>query len=382
MARHQPSRVIRLPKYIPSTSIKLGYSPQQKPKFSHSTSSLPTTRPSTAGISSRRTSARSTKRPSTQTNPPAQQPTTPKPPHSASSQMTPIPGSSLPFTATPPISPPPNAPRSTACYSGSPPPPTRSTSSPSTTAASASPPAPQRRKALITDGVALLNFLTAGPLRIPPSRIVLMGQSLGTAVSAAVAERFAFGSPDPAAIQPAIKDPEPFAGVILLASFSNLPNLIESYSLKGLTPPMLSPLMGYPRVQAWVKSHIVDTWDTAARVARLTGVAPGTSDAASTSKELDLAIIHAKNDVEIPWYEGRQVWVAATGENVKDAPGSIVYQRKDSNGPNEVLVWENRAPDGSAPVRKVRWERVAYGGHNRVATFTAAAISVLRAFDE
>ncbi|KAL5359180.1 abhydrolase domain-containing protein [Aspergillus floccosus] len=235
---------------------------------------------------------------------------------------------------------------------------------------------------LITDGVALLNFLTAGPLRIPPSRIVLMGQSLGTSVSAAVAERFAFGSPDPAAIQPAIKDPEPFAGVILLASFSNLPNLIESYSLKGLTPPMLSPLMGYPRVQAWVKRHIVDTWDTAARVARLTGVAPATSDAAPASKELDLAIIHAKNDVEIPWYEGRRVWLAATGENVKDAPGSIVYQRKDSNGPNEVLVWENKSPSGSGPVRKVRWERVAYGGHNRVATFTAAAISVLRAFDE
>lgn len=215
---------------------------------------------------------------------------------------------------------------------------------------------------LIADGVALLNFLTAGPLRIPPERIVLLGQSLGTAVSAAVAERFAFGSPDPAAVQPAISDPEPFAGVILLASFSNLPNLVESYSLKGLTPPMLSPLMGYPRVQAWVKRHIVDTWDTAARVARLTGVASGASDAASVDRGLDLAIIHAKNDVEIPWYEGRRVWVAATGENVKDAPGRVVYQRKDANGPNEVLVWENRSPDGAGPARKVRWERVAYGG--------------------
>ncbi|KAL4890971.1 alpha/beta-hydrolase [Aspergillus ambiguus] len=238
---------------------------------------------------------------------------------------------------------------------------------------------------LITDGVTLLNFLTAGPLRIPPSRIVLMGQSLGTAVTAAVAERFAFGSPDRTAIQPAIKNPEPFAGVILLASFSNLANLIESYSLKGITPPMLSPLMAYPRVQKWVKSHIVDGWDTAARVARLTGVGPVMPDDTSTAyvdKGLDLAIIHAWNDVEIPWYEGRQVWVAATGENIRDAPGSVVYQKKDASGPNEVLVWENRFQGGSGPVRKVRWERVAYGGHNRVATFTAAAISVLRAFDE
>ncbi|KAK1142816.1 hypothetical protein N8T08_007250 [Aspergillus melleus] len=238
---------------------------------------------------------------------------------------------------------------------------------------------------LITDGVSLINFLTAGPLKISPSRIVIMGQSLGTAVSAAVAERFAFGSPDPTAIQPALKNPEPFAGVILMASFSNLPNLVESYSFKGFTPPMLSPLMGYPRIQNWVRRHILDRWDTAARVARLTGVGPtaqNDSSAGYASKELDLAIVHARNDVEIPWYEGRRVWAAATGQDTKDAPGRIVFQKKAAEGPGEVLVWENRSPEGSGAVKKVRWERVTYGGHNRVATFSAAALSVLRAFEE
>jgi pimeloyl-ACP methyl ester carboxylesterase len=216
---------------------------------------------------------------------------------------------------------------------------------------------------LITDGVSLINFLTAGPLNIPPSRIVITGQSLGTAVSAAVAERYAFGSPDPAAVQPAIQDPEPFAGVILLASFSNLRNLIESYSFKGLTPPMLSPLIGYPRVQRWVRSRIVDHWDTAARLARLTGVGPSAEEDAKagySSKELDLAVIHAFNDVEIPWYEGRSVWIAATGENQKDAPGTLVYQKKEEGGPTEVKIWENRS--GRNAVKKVRWERVGYGG--------------------
>ena len=220
---------------------------------------------------------------------------------------------------------------------------------------------------VITDGVSLLNFLTASPLEIPPSRIVIMGQSLGSAVTAAVAERFAFGSPDPTAVQPAIKDAEPFAGVILLASFSNLPSLIQSYSVKGLTPPMLSPLIGYPRFKKWIMSHIVDYWDTAARVARLTGVDSSTTDTTGldyTHKHLDLTIVHAHNDIEIPWREGRRVWTAATGEEIEHAPGAVTYEKSETVSPSQVEIWENKftAQDGSQVVKKVRWERVRYGG--------------------
>lgn len=266
---------------------------------------------------------------------------------------------------------------------------------------------------LITDGVSLVNFLTTDALNIPPSRIVLMGQSLGTAVTAAVAERFAFGTPDPTAIQPAIKNAEPFAGVILLASFSNLVSLIESYSVKGLTPPMLSPLVGYPRFQKWVMSHIVDQWDTAARVARLTGVnstEPAAAGLKQDHKDLDLTIIHARNDVEIPWYEGRRVWMAATGEDIQGAPGTLTYEKREAGNPSEVKIWKNKitGKDGNNVVKKVRWERVQYGGmsnplkvapepalsyrlvltkwtligHNRVATFSVAGLAVLRAFEE
>ena len=264
---------------------------------------------------------------------------------------------------------------------------------------------------VITDGVSLLNFLTAGPLNVPPSRIVIMGQSLGTAVTAAVAERFAFGSSDPTAVQPAIKDAEPFAGVILLASFSNLPSLIQSYSVKGLTPPMLSPLIGYPRFKKWIMSHIVDYWDTAARVARLTGVDSSTTNTTGsgyTHKHLDLTIVHAHNDIEIPWREGRRVWTAATGEEIEGAPGSVTYQKSETVSPSQIEIWEHEftAQDGSQVVKKVRWERVRYGGmsahgepsrlllfvhvtdclrykgHNRVASFSVAGLAVLRSFEE
>ncbi|KAJ5708273.1 hypothetical protein N7488_008074 [Penicillium malachiteum] len=239
---------------------------------------------------------------------------------------------------------------------------------------------------LITDGVSLLNFLTADPYKIPTSRIALVGQSLGTAVTAAVAERFAFGSPDPNAIQPAIKNAEPFAGVILLASFSSFAKVIESYSIKGFTPPMLSPLMGYPRVQKWVLSHIVDHWDTAARVARMAGINPAQADASGlkySQKDLDLTIVHAMNDADIPWYEGRRVWVAATGENIGGASGALVFEKIKPGSPNQIQVWENRfmGEDGIEVVKRVRWERIHYGGHNRVASSSVAGLAVLRAFE-
>ena len=192
-----------------------------------------------------------------------------------------------------------------------------------------------------------------------------MGQSLGTAVTAAVAERFAFGSPDPSLAQPVLKNADPFAGVILLASFSTVPSLIESYSFKGITPPLLSPLIGYPRVQKWVMGSIVDHWDTASRVARLTGVGPSSGDdemAGYGEKELDLSIVHAIDDFEIPWYEGRRVWQAAVGEGIDNKTGEVVYELKEADGPGEVRVWENKSGKKDGAVKRVRWERVGYGG--------------------
>jgi len=216
---------------------------------------------------------------------------------------------------------------------------------------------------LITDGVSLINFLTAGPLKIPTSHIVIMGQSLGTAVTAAVVERYTFGSPDQTKIQPAIKNADPFAGVILVASFSNVPSVIQSYSIKGLTPPMLSPLIGYPRFQNWVLRHVVDRWDTSARLQRLTGVVMDTSGLGH--KDLDLTIIHSSNDVEIPWYEGYRNWAAATGQGIQNAPGVLTYERTGVGKPaSEVKIWENKitGKDGTTALKKVRWERVRYGG--------------------
>ena len=110
----------------------------------------------------------------------------------------------------------------------------------------------------------------------------------------------------------------------------------------------------------------MDHWDTVGRVARLTGVEPAEADASGvkyTDKSLDLTIVHAMDDVEIPWYEGRRVWMAATGENIPGAPGGLTYHKVERNNPSEIKVWKN--PVSSEVLKTVRWERVGHGGMSR-----------------
>ncbi|KAE8551734.1 hypothetical protein EYB25_005624 [Talaromyces marneffei] len=250
---------------------------------------------------------------------------------------------------------------------------------------------------VITDGVTLLNFLTSDPFNISPSRIVMTGLSLGTAITSAVAERFAFGAPETATVQPALADPEPFAGIILVASFSNIPGLVESYSFKGLTPPMLSPFNSFPQAQTWIKSQIIDTWKSNARLARLTGMKPKENDEADirhAQKAVDITIIHARNDAEIPWKEGFTNWMWATtgGDNSlgSDQPqkGTIVYERIGENSRTETRVWEKEvsltssAGNNKKQVKRVRWEKVGYGGHNHVGSYSVATLAILRSFEE
>ncbi|KAK2766685.1 Monoacylglycerol lipase abhd12 [Arachnomyces sp. PD_36] len=238
---------------------------------------------------------------------------------------------------------------------------------------------------LITDGLTLINYLTSGPLSIAPSRITLVGHSLGTAVATAVTERLASIDSAPDGLDPVLGNLEPFAGVILLAPFTNIPSLIKSYSIKGLVPPLLSPLVGYPKVQKYVLNHVVDTWDTAARVARLTGVSPSPnhSETEKSPEDLNLVIIHARDDFEIPWREGNGVWDSAVGGSNSSDHGKIVYERNSEDGMTDIKVWEKEvvSASGEKKFKRVRWERAPYGGHNRVAIYSAAAVAVLRTFE-
>lgn len=211
---------------------------------------------------------------------------------------------------------------------------------------------------MITDGVSLINYITSpvasGGLGISADRIVIVGQSLGTAVATGVAEYHAFNETD----QPG------FAGVILAAPFTSLIRLLDSYRIKGVVPPLLGPLRPYPKIKNFIINRVADKWETAERVARLlTASAPAVaseamSDGPSPKEiELDLTILHARDDWEIPWQEGRGIWNLAT-RNATEQHGTVITNVGVGElGENELKIWKGREGKTS-----FRYERVRYGG--------------------
>lgn len=141
-------------------------------------------------------------------------------------------------------------------------------------------------KGVITDGVATVEWAMR-VAKIPSDRIVILGQSLGTAVTAAVVENYAEKGTE-------------FAGVVLVAGFTDLPNLLTSYSIAGYVP-LLSPLRYYPALQKLFASYVVDTWQSATRLANFVRI----------SKRMRLFIIHSKDDYEIPWAHSEGLFTAA-----------------------------------------------------------------------
>lgn len=95
--------------------------------------------------------------------------------------------------------------------------------------------------------------------KVPPSRILIFGQSLGTAVNVAIAEHYA-------------KRGTFFAGHILVAPFVDTPTLVQTYRIAG-TIPLLGPLAKLPAVFDYLRTFLRDTWSTKDRVAEYVRIA-------------------------------------------------------------------------------------------------------------
>lgn len=125
--------------------------------------------------------------------------------------------------------------------------------------------------------------------KVPANRIVIIGHSLGTAVTAGVVEHFVERGTD-------------FAGVVLVSGFTDVPTLLESYAIGGYLP-LLSPLSKLPALQKLLINYVVDKWPTAERLVNIV----------RRSTRLRLFIIHSKDDFEIPWKHSEALFaVAAT----------------------------------------------------------------------
>ena len=106
---------------------------------------------------------------------------------------------------------------------------------------------------LILDARAIVDWAmdVAG---IPASRILIFGQSMGTAVSLALSEHYALQSP-----------PVVFAGTVLVAPFVDVATLVSTYRVAG-TIPILSPFARFPVLFNYLQRFIRDKWLSKDRV--------------------------------------------------------------------------------------------------------------------
>lgn len=146
---------------------------------------------------------------------------------------------------------------------------------------------------LIEDASAVIEWAT-GVAGIPSSRVVLLGQSLGTAVVSGVADKYTEKGVE-------------FAGVILVAGFSDLATMLSEYRIAGIFP-VLAPFRAWPSLLNLLHKFVVDKWNSADRVANIVR---------NTRKRLRLSLVHSMNDPDIPWTEDNKLFRSAVNGSTK-----------------------------------------------------------------
>jgi abhydrolase domain-containing protein 12 len=214
---------------------------------------------------------------------------------------------------------------------------------------------------LITDGRALVTYVLS--LGIPPSRIVILGQSLGTAVATAVGLSFSDPTSDllPQPLSGKVDTTAAvFRSIILVAPFTSLPDLLLSYRIGGVLP-VLAPLRNSPFLVGLISKYILDTWPSGLRlhayVSAAASVAPGNNGVGNVH------ILHARDDQDIAFAQSEKLFAMAVGKKV-EALGL---------GVNEVV--------GVEGIVGVRVEMLEFGMHNRVVTYAPVGLAVMRAFE-
>ncbi|KAL5119544.1 hypothetical protein ACEQ8H_002609 [Pleosporales sp. CAS-2024a] len=235
---------------------------------------------------------------------------------------------------------------------------------------------------IITDAISLLDYVSTA-LHHPTSRTVLLGQSLGTAVTAATALYYADPSSvhlPPDLVAPASPPPpnHPFAAIILVAPFPDLPSLLHTYRIAGILP-ILRPLRGYPRILSFFTARVVDTWRTTPRLLALLRASASSSQ---TQTHLHLHLLHARNDADIPFREAEDVFAALQTAMLRAEGVSAIEERRSIHGGDRVRrgAFAYKKVEDAKRQTTVELEVVRFGGHNEVVGWAQVALAVRRAF--
>jgi pimeloyl-ACP methyl ester carboxylesterase len=233
---------------------------------------------------------------------------------------------------------------------------------------------------LITDAVSLLHYVETD-LKHPTTRTVLLGQSLGTAVTAASALYFADpSSPDLPSdlthVSPLPKTHAGYAGIILVAPFRDLATLLETYAIGGIIP-IMRPLRGYRRIATFLLGRIVDHWPTLPRLRSLLTLT------AASKTPIRLTLLHARNDQDIDFRQSEALFQPLQSTMLAEEGVSAREERRSIHGAERVKrgAFAFKRVEDARGERVCELEVVRFGGHNEVVGWTQVSLAVRRAFE-
>lgn len=216
-------------------------------------------------------------------------------------------------------------------------------------------------RGLCLDAIAVV-YWAINVAGIPPSRILIFSQSLGTAVNLAVSEYFALQSP-----------PIVFAGAILVAPFVDAPTLIATYRIAG-SIPLLSPLTRFPFLFDYLSTFLQDKWLSKDRIA---GYIQSNEARGETYQ---LILIHAEDDYDVPSHHTELVFWHAVNATT---PQGITFNelevmkhksKKDLGAAGSLMEW--RTKNGI-----IREEVLKTGLHDVIMGNPVITMAVMRIFE-
>lgn len=214
---------------------------------------------------------------------------------------------------------------------------------------------------LILDALTVIDWAmkVAG---IPPSRILIFGQSMGTAVSIAVSEQLALQSP-----------PVIFAGTVLVAPFVDCAMLVSTYRIAGVIP-ILSPFERFPLLFNYLRRFVRDKWSSKDRIRQYIRANE------VNSEKYRLTIIHAQDDYDIPWHHSEVIFWHAVNASM---PAGISYEeleekkldlKVDLGAAGSAIEW--RTDNGV-----IREEILKTGLHDVIMGYPVVTMAVMRFFE-
>ncbi|KAK9421844.1 putative AB hydrolase-1 domain-containing protein [Seiridium unicorne] len=201
---------------------------------------------------------------------------------------------------------------------------------------------------------------------IPPSRIVLFGQSLGTEVSISLTHRFATES-----------TPILFSGMVLVVPMADVETLTATYRIAGLIP-ILDPIARYPKLLAWLNTFMSSKWpseDKLADIVRHCEQMPG------NDLKYHITIIHAEDDYDIPWSHSEVVFWHGVNASTADCIRFDELEEKKEATRTDLgaggWVVDRETKKGS-----IRERILKHGLHDKIMSYPVVSLAILRAFKQ